>query len=88
MFQQFSQERVVLAIERAGALAKSGCVVVKVSKPEQDLRFDVPERIASDGSVLEPLDENFVRRLVTELRDKGIRGIGISYLNSFRNPSS
>lgn len=30
------------AIERAGVLAKSGCVVVKVSKPQQDLRFDVP----------------------------------------------
>ncbi len=30
------------AIERGGALAKKGCVVVKVSKPEQDLRFDVP----------------------------------------------
>ena len=30
------------AIRRAGALAKSGCVVVKVSKPQQDLRFHVP----------------------------------------------
>lgn len=30
------------AIHRGGALAKSGCVVVKVSKPDQDLRFDVP----------------------------------------------
>jgi DUF1009 family protein len=30
------------AIQRAGALAKAGCVVVKVSKPQQDLRFDVP----------------------------------------------
>lgn len=30
------------AIERGGALAKSGFVVVKVSKPQQDLRFDVP----------------------------------------------
>jgi len=30
------------AIERGGALAKTGCVVVKVSKPQQDLRFDVP----------------------------------------------
>jgi N-methylhydantoinase A len=28
------------------------------------LRFDVPERIAADGSVLQPLDEEFVRRLV------------------------
>jgi DUF1009 family protein len=30
------------AIQRGGELAKSGCVVVKVSKPQQDLRFDVP----------------------------------------------
>jgi hypothetical protein len=51
------------------------------------LRFDVPERIAADGSVLEPLDEKFVRRLVAELRDKGISAIGVCYLNSFRNPA-
>jgi DUF1009 family protein len=30
------------AILRGGALAKDGAVVVKVSKPNQDLRFDVP----------------------------------------------
>lgn len=30
------------AIARGGQLAKQGCVVVKVSKPHQDLRFDVP----------------------------------------------
>jgi len=30
------------AIRRAGALSKGGAVVVKVSKPDQDLRFDVP----------------------------------------------
>ncbi|MGH7888429.1 MAG: LpxI family protein [Candidatus Binatia bacterium] len=29
-------------IQRGGTLAKAGCVVVKVSKPQQDLRFDVP----------------------------------------------
>lgn len=29
-------------IQRGGTLAHSGCVVVKVSKPNQDLRFDVP----------------------------------------------
>ena len=29
-------------IQRGGAQGKSGCVVVKVSKPHQDLRFDVP----------------------------------------------
>jgi N-methylhydantoinase A len=51
------------------------------------LRFDVPERAAADGSMLRPLDENFVRRLVEELRDKGIRAIAVCYLNSFRNPA-
>jgi N-methylhydantoinase A len=51
------------------------------------LRFDVPERIAADGSVLQALDEDYVRRLVSELRDKGIRAIGVCYLNSFRNPA-
>lgn len=46
------KRKVVLALEaidgtdetilRGGALAKNGAVVVKVSKPNQDLRFDVP----------------------------------------------
>ncbi|MBI4529470.1 MAG: hydantoinase/oxoprolinase family protein [Deltaproteobacteria bacterium] len=51
------------------------------------LRFDIPERTAADGSVLQPLDESFVRRVTSELRDKGIRAIGICFLNSFRNPA-
>jgi N-methylhydantoinase A len=51
------------------------------------LRFDVPERMAADGSVLEKLDESFVRKLVGQLRDKGIKAIGVCYLNSFRNPA-
>lgn len=50
------------------------------------LRFDVPERMAADGRVLRALDESFLRRLVAELRDKGIKAIGVCYLNSFRNP--
>ena len=51
------------------------------------LRFDVPERMAADGSILQALDEAFVRKLVGELRDKGIKAIGVCYLNSFRNPA-
>ncbi|MBI5076495.1 MAG: UDP-2,3-diacylglucosamine diphosphatase LpxI [Nitrospirae bacterium] len=30
------------AIKRGGALAGSGAVIIKVSKPQQDMRFDVP----------------------------------------------
>ena len=51
------------------------------------LRFDVPERVAADGAVLEPLDEGFVRTLAAELRDKGVRAVAVCYLNSFRNPA-
>ena len=54
---------------------------------QRHLRFDVPERVAADGSVLKPLDESFVRRLVAELRDKRIKAVGVCYLNSFRNPA-
>jgi N-methylhydantoinase A len=50
------------------------------------LRFDVPERMAADGSILQELDEAFVRKLVGALRDKGIKAVGVCYLNSFRNP--
>ena len=50
------------------------------------LRFDVPERIAADGTLIQALDEKFLRRLVSELSAKGIKAIGVSYLNSFRNP--
>ena len=51
------------------------------------LRFDVPERMAADGSILQELDEAFVRKLVGALRDKGIKAVGVCYLNSFRNPA-
>ncbi len=46
------KEKMVIAVEaaegtdecilRAGALAGPGCIVVKVSKPNQDFRFDIP----------------------------------------------
>ncbi|MGI8905683.1 MAG: LpxI family protein [Candidatus Sumerlaeaceae bacterium] len=46
------KDRIVVAVEglegtdkciaRAGDLAGAGCVVIKVSKPSQDMRFDVP----------------------------------------------
>jgi UDP-2,3-diacylglucosamine hydrolase len=30
------------AIKRGGALAREGAIMIKVSKPNQDMRFDVP----------------------------------------------
>src|SRR5262245_26492541 len=61
---------------------------LELAKPlvPRHLRFDIPERTAADGSVLRALDESCVRRLAAELYARGIRAIGIAYLNSFRNP--
>ena len=50
------------------------------------LRFDIPERILVDGSVAQPLDEPYLRRLVAELHQKGIHALAVSYLHSYRNP--
>lgn len=37
-----SMEGTDATIRRAGSIANRGCVVVKVSKPNQDMRFDIP----------------------------------------------
>ncbi len=60
---------------------------LELSRPlvPRHLRFDVPERILANGEVLEPVDTNYVRRLVSELKEKGIKAIAICYLNSYRN---
>ncbi|MCQ8831282.1 hydantoinase/oxoprolinase family protein [Streptomyces malaysiensis] len=50
------------------------------------LRFDVPERILADGSVLRELDSAYVEQLVTELVDHGVEAIAIAFLHSYKNP--
>jgi N-methylhydantoinase A len=48
----------------------------------------IPERVLRDGSVLKPLDEERVCRVVTALRESGeVGAIAVSYLFSFMNPS-
>lgn len=46
----------------------------------------VPERIAHDGSVLEPLDEEEARRTVRYFKANGVNSIAVSTLFSFINP--
>jgi N-methylhydantoinase A len=49
-------------------------------------RFDVPERVAADGSILLPLDEAAVRKLAGVLRAERIHSVAVAFLHSFRNP--
>src|SRR5690606_34159388 len=50
-------------------------------------RKEVLERVAADGSVLTPLDEDDVRRAAAELVADGVEAIAICFLFSFRNPA-
>jgi N-methylhydantoinase A len=48
--------------------------------------FEVPERIAADGTVVTPLDQRAVIELVREVARRGIRAVAVSLLHSYRNP--
>lgn len=51
----------------------------------RDLRLGVQERIKSDGSVEEALDEDAFREAVRELKAAGVKSIAVSFLYSFLN---
>jgi N-methylhydantoinase A len=54
---------------------------------ERDLRLEVPERLAADGSVLLELDEGAVVRLASVLKAQRIEAVAISFLHAYVNPS-
>ena len=49
------------------------------------LRFEVAERIAADGQVVEPLDEAALALVAEQLR--GVEAVAISFLNAYANPA-
>jgi len=49
-------------------------------------RFEVRERIAADGSVLDPLHVEELEGLAQRLEAEGIEAVAIAFLNSYRNP--
>lgn len=54
---------------------------------ERDLRLEVPERLAADGSLLLALDEAALLRLVPVLKAAHIEALAISFLHSYINPA-
>jgi N-methylhydantoinase A len=54
---------------------------------ERDLRLEVPERLAADGSLLLPLDEDALLGLVSVLKAQRIEALAISFLHSYINPA-
>ena len=49
-------------------------------------RFEVDERIRSDGSVLKPIDSEEARQVVRTLLKTGVESIAVCLINSFENP--
>ena len=51
------------------------------------LRFEVTERVKSDGTIVKPLNLEEVRRIASLLKDEGVEAIAVTYLHSYANPS-
>ena len=51
------------------------------------LRFEVDERIRSDGTVLKSLDPEEARQVVRTLLKMGVESIAVCLINSFENPT-
>lgn len=61
-------------------------------KPEpivpRELRLEVPERIAADGTVLHGLDAFDAAPLARKLREAGVQAVAVSFVNSYVNPAN
>ncbi|MFW5419241.1 hydantoinase/oxoprolinase family protein [Nocardiopsis sp. CNT-189] len=53
--------------------------------PAED-RFEVPERVGPDGTVLAPLDEDAVRAVARTLARRGVRAVSVCLLHSYADP--
>jgi N-methylhydantoinase A len=74
-----------------GRQARPDLYNLSVMRPEplvpRELRFGVRERIAADGSVIEPLKESELDSLVKKLKRAKVESIAVSMLFSFVNSS-
>ncbi len=52
----------------------------------RSLTFEVPERLLPDGSVMTPLDEGAVHKVLTDLKTRKIEAVAVCLLWSIINP--
>lgn len=50
------------------------------------LRFEMDERVGSDGTVIIPLDEFGLDRIVEHLRQERVQSVAVCLINSYANP--
>ena len=49
-------------------------------------RREIAERVSRDGTVLEPIDRESVRREIRELLDDGVEALAVCFLHAYKNP--
>lgn len=49
--------------------------------------FEAPERVGPDGTIISPLTDQDIRRLVAAVIDSGAEAVAICFLFSYKNPS-
>jgi N-methylhydantoinase A len=61
-----------------------------IERPEPlvppSLRYPLPERIYSDGSIVTPLNPQAVRALIPVLRQQQVQAVAVCLLHSYKNP--
>ncbi|MGZ8782938.1 MAG: hydantoinase/oxoprolinase family protein [Gaiellaceae bacterium] len=53
---------------------------------ERHLRFELSERVAADGTVVRPVDEEESRALAARLRETGVESVAVCFLHSYLYP--
>jgi len=52
------------------------------------LRYEIKERIGSDGEELEPVDSEELRKVLERIRREKIRSVAVGLINSYANPTN
>jgi 5-oxoprolinase (ATP-hydrolysing) len=74
---------------RIGTQQRPDLFTLDIRKPAPlyEAVVEVPERIAADGSVIEPFDLQPIARQVSQLLADGIRVAAVALMHSYRNPA-
>lgn len=72
---------------RIGDQTRADLFALSIEKPEPlpSAIVEVGARMAADGTVLRPLDEQALRRALEQARDTGIRAVGVALMHAYRN---
>lgn len=81
--------RDVLEIGRASRRPNVYDIHWRPARPliSRELRVTVKERIAADGSVVTPIDDEDIAKSLEELKSKGVRCVAVCLMNSYANPA-